>query len=136
MFSGLNISSLNSCNDLILLQFSEAFLYKASLSTDLFESCYLQILNILYVNTVLSRYHTKSLLHREVDMAKSAFIEGVRREIRLRNYSIRTEKAYLFWIKRYIRFHGLRHPREMAGEEVKQFLSWLANEQDVSANTQ
>lgn len=69
-------------------------------------------------------------------MAKSAFMEGVRREIRLRNYSIRTEKTYLFWIKRYIRFHGLRYPREMAGEEVKSFLTWLANEQDVSANTQ
>jgi site-specific recombinase XerD len=51
-------------------------------------------------------------------------------------YSPRTEAAYVDWIKRYIRFHGIRHPQEMGAEEVKAFLSHLATQMNVAASTQ
>lgn len=69
-------------------------------------------------------------------MSKSPFLEQVRKEIRLRGYSIRTEKTYLLWIKRYILFHQKNHPADMGPEQVKEFLSWLANQQHVAINTQ
>ena len=56
--------------------------------------------------------------------------------IRIRHYSIRTEEAYVHWVKAYIRFHGLRHPRDMGAREVTKFLSHLASERDVAAATQ
>src|SRR5690606_20427668 len=56
--------------------------------------------------------------------------------IRTRHYSIRTEKTYWHWIRCYIRFHGLRHPNEMAEPEVAAFLSWLATSRHVAASTQ
>ena len=63
-------------------------------------------------------------------------LDRVRRLSRLRHYSRRTEQAYIFWIKRSIRFHGLRHPSELGREEVTLFLSHLASERHVSASTQ
>lgn len=67
---------------------------------------------------------------------KSPFLEMVRGEIRLRGYSIRTEKTYLFWIYRYILFHGKRHPAEMGAAEVKSYLTWLSKNKNVAINTQ
>lgn len=55
---------------------------------------------------------------------------------RLRRHSRRTEAAYIFWTKRFIHFHGLRHPAEMGHEEVTAYLSYLASESRVSASTQ
>jgi len=69
-------------------------------------------------------------------MSSSPFISYVRQEIRLRGYSMRTEKTYLHWIKRYIRFHKLRHPADLNSAHVRLFLSSLANENHVSVNTQ
>lgn len=66
----------------------------------------------------------------------SPFLEMVRGEIRLRGYSIRTEKSYLFWIRQFILFHQKRHPSEMGGAEVKAFLTWLAVTRNVAVNTQ
>jgi integron integrase len=60
----------------------------------------------------------------------------VRRILRTRHYSIETEKSYVSWIIRFIRFHQLRHPREMGELEVEQFLSHLATKREVSASTQ
>ncbi|MCU0759877.1 MAG: integron integrase [Steroidobacteraceae bacterium] len=60
----------------------------------------------------------------------------VRKQLRLRHYSLRTESAYLSWIRRFVRFHGRRHPRRMGAREVAEFLSWLATEGKVSASTQ
>jgi len=56
--------------------------------------------------------------------------------IRRRHYSYRTEQAYLQWIKRFVWFHGKRHPREMGAAEVTAFLTHLARERDVSSSTQ
>lgn len=72
----------------------------------------------------------------EVIMAGSPFLESVRADIRLRGYSIRTEKSYLFWIKQFILFNGKVHPDQMGAKEVKAWLSWLANYRHVAVNTQ
>lgn len=53
-------------------------------------------------------------------------LEQVRDPIRVRHYSIRTEHAYLGWIKRYILFHKKRHPRDMEATEISAFLTHLA----------
>jgi len=67
---------------------------------------------------------------------KSPFIESIRRTMRLRGYSIRTEKSYLYWIKFYIRFHSRKHPEDMGKDEIVQFLDYLASDRNVTANTQ
>ena len=66
----------------------------------------------------------------------SAFLNSIREKIRLKHYSYKTEKAYVDWAERYIRFHGIRHPAEMGRVEVEAFLSHLAIEKHVSASTQ
>ncbi len=63
-------------------------------------------------------------------------LDQLRRVIRVRNYSIRTEEAYLQWAKRFILFHGKRHPDSMHDQEVVEFLTYLAVERNVSASTQ
>lgn len=68
--------------------------------------------------------------------SSSPFMEMVRGEIRLRGYSLRTEKSYLFWMKKYILFHQKRHPSTMGSLEVKEFLTWLAVKRNVAVNTQ
>jgi Phage integrase, N-terminal SAM-like domain len=69
-------------------------------------------------------------------MGQSPFLDQVRRAIRVRHYSIRTEQSYLHWIKRFILFHDKRHPATLGEAEVAQFLSFLANEGQVAAATQ
>jgi integron integrase len=63
-------------------------------------------------------------------------LERVRRSLRLRHYSIRTERAYLDWIRRFILFHHKRQPSGMGAEEIRQFLSHLAADRAVAAATQ
>lgn len=57
-------------------------------------------------------------------------------ELRARHYSSRTEKIYLQWVRRFIRFHGMRHPAEMGAEEISAFVTGLAVDSGVSASTQ
>ena len=63
-------------------------------------------------------------------------LDQVRARIRILHYSIRTEQAYVDWIKRYIRYFDKRHPRELSAVHVERFLSHLAVERDVAASTQ
>ena len=63
-------------------------------------------------------------------------LDRVRAAIRARHYSRRTEKAYVAWIRRFILFHQKRHPAEMGGAEVTQFLSALVVDKNVAASTQ
>lgn len=63
-------------------------------------------------------------------------LDVVRERIRLKRYSIRTENAYIHWIRRFILFHGKRHPREMGAPKVEAFLSDLAVQRNVAASTQ
>jgi integron integrase len=64
------------------------------------------------------------------------FTERCRQKIRLKHYSLRTEQAYLDWIKRFILFQGKRHPAELGAPEVESFLTYLAANRGVSASTQ
>jgi integron integrase len=66
----------------------------------------------------------------------SRLLDRVRERIRVKHYSLRTEDAYLQWIRRFIVFHGKRHPREMGAPEVEAFLSHLATAGRVSPSTQ
>lgn len=61
---------------------------------------------------------------------------AVRENMRLHHYSLRTEKAYIGWIRRYVRFCGGRHPRELGADAVTTFLTHLAVNMKVSASTQ
>ena len=67
---------------------------------------------------------------------KSKLLDQVRDVIRLKHYSIRTEQSYVDWIRRFILFHGKRHPRDMTEAEVSSFLTHLAREGGVAASTQ
>ncbi|MEW6169575.1 MAG: integron integrase [Pseudomonadota bacterium] len=63
-------------------------------------------------------------------------LDQMREALRVHHYSYRTEQSYLDWTRRYILFHGKRHPRDMGAEEVSAFLTHLATERRVSASTQ
>jgi len=69
-------------------------------------------------------------------MPKSRLLEQVRAEIRVRHYSLRTEQIYIHWVKRYILFHGKRHPADMGEREISAFLTDLAVNRNVAASTQ
>jgi integron integrase len=70
------------------------------------------------------------------DPGEPKLLDRVREALRLRHYSDSTEKAYLQWIRRFIFFHGVRHPKEMGKEHVAAFLSHLATVLHVAASTQ
>jgi integron integrase len=63
-------------------------------------------------------------------------LDRVRWHLRVKHYSIRTEQAYIEWIRRYILFHRKRHPNEMREKEIREFLTHLAVEKRVAASTQ
>ena len=62
-------------------------------------------------------------------------LDQLRERIRYLHYSLRTEQAYVNWVRAFIRFHGVRHPATLGSSEVEAFLSWLANERKVSVST-
>lgn len=68
--------------------------------------------------------------------SRPKLLAAVRTAIRLRHYSHRTEDAYIAWIRRFVLFHGMRHPRTLGAADVESFLSMLAEERRVSAATQ
>lgn len=63
-------------------------------------------------------------------------LDQLRESLQVRHYSLRTEDAYLDWVRRFILFHGKRHPRDMGAPEVQAFLSHLAVDRRVSPSTQ
>src|SRR5438093_11534830 len=65
-----------------------------------------------------------------------SLLTQLRTAIRTRHYSPRTEEAYVQWVRRFIRFCGTRHPRELGAGDVTRFLSSLAVDANVSASTQ
>lgn len=74
------------------------------------------------------------------DMARGVqqprLIDQVRDRIRVKHYARATEKTYVHWIIQFIRFSGMRHPRDMGAAEIEKYLSYLATEREVSAGTQ
>ncbi|MDH0894992.1 MULTISPECIES: integron integrase [unclassified Pseudomonas] len=71
-----------------------------------------------------------------MEEGKPKLLDQLRQQIRVKNYSIRTETVYAEWVKRYIHFHHYRHPSEMGVVEIEAFLTHLAVMRDVSASTQ
>ena len=69
-------------------------------------------------------------------MDKPKLLDQVRDVVRLKHYSMSTEKTYVGWIKRFILFHNKRHPKDMGAEEVQAYLTYLAVNQHVAASTQ
>jgi integron integrase len=63
-------------------------------------------------------------------------LDQVRAGLRARHYSLRTEKAYVAWVRRFILFHGKRHPKDLGEAEIGAFLSHLASQRKVGASTQ
>ncbi|TYT26478.1 integron integrase [Luteimonas viscosa] len=84
------------------------------------------------------RYGGKETGVSRTDAAVAAprLLDEVRARMRLKHYSLRTEQAYLYWIRRYIRACGMRHPRTLDGKVVEAFLSRLASQDHVAASTQ
>lgn len=62
-------------------------------------------------------------------------LDQVRERVRYLHYSLRTEQAYVHWVRAFVRFNGMRHPRDMGGREVEAFLTWLSNDRGVSVST-
>ncbi len=69
-------------------------------------------------------------------MAKTKLLDRLKEKIRAKHYSIRTEKAYTYWVKYYVKFHNYKHPSQMAAPEVQEFLNHLAVNEHVAASTQ
>src|SRR5688500_3356501 len=82
------------------------------------------------------RTHYVPAAAKVIPNPKARLLDQVREVLRVKHYSIHTEEAYVGWIKRFIFFHGKRHPREMAAAEVQTFLSDLAVRAEVYASTQ
>jgi integrase len=68
-------------------------------------------------------------------LRSARLLDQMRERIRYCHYSLRTEQAYVFWVRRFIRFHRLRHPRSMGSSEVEAFLTHLATERQVAPST-
>jgi hypothetical protein len=77
----------------------------------------------------------QSALQLEVP-PKPKLLDQLREIIRLKHYSIRTEQSYVDWAKRYIFFHGKKHPKDMGAKEIAAFLTHLAVDKNVAASTQ
>jgi len=67
---------------------------------------------------------------------KPKLLDQLRHTMRLKHYSLKTEKSYVNWVRRFIFFHNKRYPKEMGTKEVRTFLNYLAVELHVSASTQ
>ena len=80
-------------------------------------------------------FRDESLPH-EIEVLYKDIFKRLSTEIRTRHYSIRTEKSYEHWVRRFIAFHGLSSPRELTPASVKEYLEYLAEERQVSASTQ
>ncbi|MDO3384934.1 site-specific integrase [Gilvimarinus sp. SDUM040013] len=68
-------------------------------------------------------------------MSRSPFLEMVRQEIRLRGYSMRTERTYLYWIRHFVLFNDKLHPEALENAEIERFQRYLVVNRKVSAGT-
>lgn len=73
---------------------------------------------------------------RDVPGTQSSLLAGLRERVRLKHYSIRTERAYIAWARRFLAANGDRHPAELGGTDVERFLTDLAARDDVASGTQ
>ena len=69
-------------------------------------------------------------------MSGLKLIDQIRKAVRVKHYSYRTEQTYIYWIKKFILFNKKRHPNDMGEQEINRFLTYLAVNKKVSASTQ
>lgn len=114
------------------------FLYNPPIENIIQKLCvhFPKIARIFRNNIPNSHIIQKDSEYRPMEKPPKKLLEQVRDVIRLKHYSYQTEKSYINWIKRYILFHNKRHPREMGGKEIEEFLTHLAVEENVAASTQ
>jgi len=72
---------------------------------------------------------------RDPSASSPRLLHQVTERARYLHYSLSTEKAYLYWVRFFVRWHGMRHPRDMGPKDVEAFLAMLANERRVSTST-
>jgi len=93
------------------------------------------------MSSVVADHHQRAALRPALAHAplralhSTRLLDQLRERIRLLHYSRRTEEAYVYWCRSFIRFHGIRHPADLGGPEVQAFLSWLASDRKVAAST-
>ena len=81
-------------------------------------------------------YSTNKSVKKHMPPLQSArILDQLRERIRYLHYSLRTEEAYVYWAKAFIRFHDLRHPAEMGKAEIEAYLMWLVATRNVSSST-
>ena len=68
-------------------------------------------------------------------LQSARILDQLRERIRYLHYSLRTEEAYVYWAKAFIRFHDLRHPAELGKAEIEAYLMWLVATRNVSSST-
>ena len=71
-----------------------------------------------------------------MNTGKLKLLDQMRNVMRIKHYSLKTEKSYIQWVRRYSYFHNKQHPDNMSALDVQKFLNYLAVEQNVSASTQ
>ena len=82
---------------------------------------------IIYRDCFLGGWETET-----VSTKTPKLLDRMRQVMRVKHYSLRTEKSYVYWVRRYIFFHNKRHPQEMGEKEVQSFLTYRAVDQRVS----
>lgn len=87
----------------------------------------------------MNRYNRTDKVATAPPLVSKRLLDQVRERIRYLHYSLKTEKAYLYWVRFFVLWSaqqgGMRHPRDMGGVDVEAFLSMLANERQVSPAT-
>jgi integron integrase len=89
-----------------------------------------------YLSSGVSNIQFKKITLKGDTKKPPKLLDQVRAYLRVKHYSPKTEEAYINWIKRFIYFHNKRHPKEMGSEEIREFISHLANKKRVSSATQ
>ncbi len=74
-------------------------------------------------------------MHQSLSSPAPRLLDAVRAQARYRHYSLRTEQAYVRWVRAFVHFNGMRHPIELGHTEVEAFLTWLAADRQVSPST-
>ena len=78
---------------------------------------------------------TPNTIEKPPNVQPPKLLDQIRNKLCVKHYAIRTEEQYLHWIKRYIVFHGKRHPKDMGAAQIEAFLTNLAEAEKVSAST-
>jgi hypothetical protein len=94
----------------------------------------LDIIDLFFKPQILSAFHVLPMSGSSDQSPK--LLDRVRQTCRRRQYSYHTEKAYVRWVIRFVRFHDTTHPRHLNEDDIRAFLGHLASERNVAASTQ